>query len=450
VDLVGAGIQMTGNGYIASVQLHDLLNGADIVMPGATTKGVSIKAHSLSSGTDVNVASPLKSFTVAQWTDGSLTAPWATGISVSGDAKAGLAGNLGADIALNGLGVTGGKPVLGTLSVSGAMTGDVSITGGIGIISAGSVTGSHINVTGDIASLKTLKGGLSADVTAGRGIGSITVTGTTAGGNLAGSFIANGTAGIGTISAPKGGLNGVTISAANTAGAIKSLNIGGGITSGSLIAGTGGIGVIVLKGNADLNINTTGKVGAFTQTGSAIQPRALSGTFDVKSLSSLATTNTNITGLVIRATETIGTVNAKSLTNTTFCAGGIGNITVGGNVAGARIFAGYDNGFGLVFGTAGKANIGAIKIQGGMTGSNISAGIAPGPDLVFGNDGDLVVSASLQGAITSLTVKGQVTGSTVVAHGKLGAGSVTINGQKQTLDWSDPITNIVIKQNWNP
>ena len=79
----------------------------------------------------------------------------------------------------------------------------------------------------------------------------------------------------------------------------------------------------------------------------------------------------------------------------------------------------------------------------------IVAGISPGTDTVSGNDNDVVISASIQGAVTALTLKGAATGSTVVAHGKLGAGFVMINGQEHALDWTDPFSNIVVKQDWN-
>ena len=498
LSLTGDGVVMGDSAYILSVQVRDLLNGADLIMPGVTTKGVAIKGRDFSTASAVNVGSLITNFTVARWLGGALTAPSATTISVSGDVKAGLSGDLGASITLNGAGVTGGKPVLGSLTVSGVMTGDVAVTGGMGTFSAGSVTNSHINVSGDITSLKTMKGGLSAGVTAGRGIGSITVTGTTAGGSLIGNFIANGTAGIGAVSAPQGGFNGIlrapagpiksvsvgvgdiageitaggsggigpisatkggiagaTISATNAAGAVKSLNLGTGVTAGAIVAGTGGVGTILLKGDANLDITTTGNVGTFTQTGSATQARNLSGHFSAKAFGTFATPNTNMTNLVVRATETVGVINARSFTNVTLSAGGFANINIGtGGVATSNILAGYDIGTDLnlattlgngVFGTAGKANIGAIMIGGNMSDTVIAAGIQPGADTTFGNG--LVTSDSIQGAITSLTVKGALTTSTVVGHGKIGAGVVTTNGTtKHALDWIEP--NIIVKQNW--
>ena len=106
------------------------------------------------------------------------------------------------------------------------------------------------------------------------------------------------------------------------------------------------------------------------------------------------------------------------------------------------------NGLALI-GTAGTAGSDAITIGGAMSGTVIVAGISPGTDTVSGNDNDVVISASIQGAVTALTLKGAATGSTVVAHGKLGAGFVMINGQEHELDWTDPFSNIVVKQDWN-
>jgi hypothetical protein len=126
------------------------------------------------------------------------------------------------------------------------------------------------------------------------------------------------------------------------------------------------------------------------------------------------------------------------------------------------LLAAYDIGADGFFGTgddgtfgAAKGNIGAITIGGTMSGTSIAAGIAPGLGLNFGDhDDSLVVSSSLQGAITSLTVKGALIGSAntagehygVVAHGTIGA--VRVGGVKLALPWHPAGQNIVIEPTW--
>jgi len=98
-DIVGSGINVTGNGYIASLYIHDTRNGADIIMPGTgAAKGITIKAGQLYPGTDIVLGSYLKRLTATQWVGSSLTAPWASSITIKGDRRTGIAGDLGADL----------------------------------------------------------------------------------------------------------------------------------------------------------------------------------------------------------------------------------------------------------------------------------------------------------------------------------------------------------------
>ena len=140
VDLAGTGIAFTGAGYIASVVLHDIVDGADVALPGnGAVKGVAFTAHSLGLGTVVQLGSAGGKMKVAQWLGGSLQAPTVASLTVSGDSKTGIRGDLGADIVLTGHDAKGVS--LGSLKVVGvAGPGTVRAPGSIGAVQLGAAT----------------------------------------------------------------------------------------------------------------------------------------------------------------------------------------------------------------------------------------------------------------------------------------------------------------------
>jgi len=264
-----------------------------------------------------------------------------------------------------------------------------------------------------------------------------------------------GTAGIGTMTV-NGNLNNAFISASSSGGAgIKSLTVNGGITGGTLITSGGGIGTLTVKGNANLILRSAGTVGAFTMAGTSTQGYTLSGILDVKVLTSLSGTNTDLNNLTIRASDSIGTMTVRGMTDSVLSAGVIGTLSVSKNVTGSGqnkslILAGYDIGADDLFGTAddtyftsgaATGNIGAITIGGTMSCTSIAANVAPGPGYIFGAGGETMLSSTLQGAITSLTVG--AFGSTsssgnygIMAHRTLG----TLRVGAQT--WHSPISQV--------
>ncbi|MBT3198354.1 MAG: hypothetical protein HN350_00400, partial [Phycisphaerales bacterium] len=138
IDLVGAGIDLSGSGYIGSVQLHDVRNGADIRLPGlGATRGVTITTGVLHPDTDIVLGSYLKSLTATEWLGGSLVAPWVSSISVKGDSRSGVSGDFDADVTLTGADAKG--VALDKFTVAGTII-DATITannGSIGTVSAG-------------------------------------------------------------------------------------------------------------------------------------------------------------------------------------------------------------------------------------------------------------------------------------------------------------------------
>ena len=67
IDLVGEGIVMTGDGYINTIDIHSTKNGADLILPGTQSTGITVKAGALSAGTNIELGSGLKSLTATQW-----------------------------------------------------------------------------------------------------------------------------------------------------------------------------------------------------------------------------------------------------------------------------------------------------------------------------------------------------------------------------------------------
>ena len=191
VDLVGGGILMTGDGSIGAVQVHDLAGGADINLPGPdVVKGVTLTAGSLGAGTDITLGSYLKSLKAVEWIGGSLDAPRAGGIVITGrkgNAKksiAAIAGDLGADVSLPAQDPKG--VLLGKLSAAGEITGWWDIAGAIGTVRA-RATGEAwtLDAAGAVKAVDArdaLAGSLSADqfgkiVTRGDLTAEITATG---------------------------------------------------------------------------------------------------------------------------------------------------------------------------------------------------------------------------------------------------------------------------------
>lgn len=174
-NLVGAGLILSGGASIQTLTFYDLLGGADIVLPGLDViKGVTMNAHVIGAGSDIRLGSGLKALTLAAWSGGTLTAPWAGSISARGDTKAGLAGNLDIGLDVSGAGAAAGKPVVGKISATGALGGAWHIAGDLGTVSAGQILGDWAaQVSGTVKSVAS-KGDASGRLDA-VSLGSISV-----------------------------------------------------------------------------------------------------------------------------------------------------------------------------------------------------------------------------------------------------------------------------------
>jgi hypothetical protein len=139
-DVVGAGISAAADdGTIGVIRVGDVVSG-DILLPGGG-RGVVLRAGTLSETTDIVLGSPLRSLTATTWPGASLSAPRAGVIRILGDRRAGIAGDLGADIDLSATNARGVS--LGRLRVAGTASGStVRTAGGMRTIVVGAVDGS--------------------------------------------------------------------------------------------------------------------------------------------------------------------------------------------------------------------------------------------------------------------------------------------------------------------
>jgi hypothetical protein len=186
IDLVGGGIEFT-DGYINSILLHDVLNGADILMTGeGAAKGTTLTLNEIGQDTDIVSGSGINSFKAVNWDSGSLEAPWVKTFAINGNAKTGAAGNLGAQVELTGAGAD--TLVLGKATVKGQCSGVVHVNGDAGSVSIQKLIG-ELNIEGNVKSVKLgdnlslLPASVAGGAQAASGIINITGSGSIKGGS---------------------------------------------------------------------------------------------------------------------------------------------------------------------------------------------------------------------------------------------------------------------------
>ena len=210
VDFVGDGIEMTGDGYARTVIVHDMADGADIVMLGqGASTGVVIRANRLSDQTDVTLGSPLSLLRAAEWLGGRLDAPWASNIIITGNASQGVRGDFGADVTLSEADASG--YALRVATIPGDIRGGVWDLGGnvASIYASSTSAGWALNADGWIGSLfsqAAMGGSVRANyIHVARTLGDLTadlsLTGWNAGGVSLGSLLAGQVVGDVTLSA---------------------------------------------------------------------------------------------------------------------------------------------------------------------------------------------------------------------------------------------------------
>jgi cytoskeletal protein CcmA (bactofilin family) len=101
----------------------------------------------------LDVEGPVGTVKATAWTSGTIEANSLAMLQVSGDKRNLVAGDFWADMTLSGVGVTGGKPVLGNLNIVGALGGDVEVYGSLTNASVGTLPGT-LEVAGGARSIK--------------------------------------------------------------------------------------------------------------------------------------------------------------------------------------------------------------------------------------------------------------------------------------------------------
>ncbi len=133
----------SAEGGFTQLRAHDILGTASITAGGISTDLSTFTVHEIRDGASISVETTITAFTAARIGSATLHAAAVTLLTVSGDAKTGLAGDFNATLSLSG----GDVPFDNTLAVaiiSGGMTGAKLTLDSIGQLSARSLIDSSI------------------------------------------------------------------------------------------------------------------------------------------------------------------------------------------------------------------------------------------------------------------------------------------------------------------
>ena len=181
-DLVGAGINLAG--FVGSVTIGDVLNGADLIFGGAppakpANAGTRITAGRLlgtgAGPTDVTFTDPhgrLTALTAVSVGDGTITAASVGSITITGRkatrTRPGVAGDFGSDLAVSGQGVNAGANAVGSVKVAGTVAGaTLEVAGNVRSVRVGAFVDSSLVL------------GSNGTITPGLKLGSFTAAGLT-------------------------------------------------------------------------------------------------------------------------------------------------------------------------------------------------------------------------------------------------------------------------------
>ncbi len=170
--LLGPGI--TDSGFLGSLTLGNVLNGADISAGSSPdAKRTKVKLGAVGDHSDVSIANAISTFSAVSFGDGTITAHSATSITIKGTAKTPAAdhpGDFGATLNLSGVDVAFGKPTLNVLKVAGSLlpTADVNVAGKLGTVTVGTAKKGNSfdgSLTADVVTAITIFGNLTGDIT---------------------------------------------------------------------------------------------------------------------------------------------------------------------------------------------------------------------------------------------------------------------------------------------
>jgi Calx-beta domain/FG-GAP-like repeat/Bacterial Ig-like domain len=127
------------NGYLGSLVIGNISNGADIATLATSNpkQKTSINALAIGDGTVIDVGANVSSLTATSFGAGSFKAPSVGTMTIKGA--------MSADVNITGVGVDPTKKALTKLKVTGAVTGsDIFVTGNVGTVSVGAFRDSRL------------------------------------------------------------------------------------------------------------------------------------------------------------------------------------------------------------------------------------------------------------------------------------------------------------------
>jgi hypothetical protein len=122
-------------GYLGSLKVRDIKNGADVIAGGTPDQRTMITAIDVGAGTTIDLGSGIGTLRAARFGDGRREAPRVGTLSVTGNAKRKIPADFAADVRLTGEGVKPGARALGSLSVGGTIQGSaIEVSGNVGLV----------------------------------------------------------------------------------------------------------------------------------------------------------------------------------------------------------------------------------------------------------------------------------------------------------------------------
>ena len=131
LDLIGA------SATLGTFKAFDLTAEASLNVDGTSTKKTSITAHVIGDRVVIDVASVIGKLTAARIDDATIIADRIDSLSVNGDSRNSIAGDLAADVTLDNAGAAGEVKALGTVKIAGRFhDAKITVAGSVGSFTA--------------------------------------------------------------------------------------------------------------------------------------------------------------------------------------------------------------------------------------------------------------------------------------------------------------------------
>lgn len=134
-DLTGAGIEFAG--AVGAITLHDLHDGTDVTTgEGPDKYKSSFTARDIEDGSSLNFGTVVSAFTAARVGAGEIIAPEIVSLKIKGDTKAAIAGDLKADVTVDG--------TLGSANIAGQVSDATIVAKNVNSFTANSFADSSL------------------------------------------------------------------------------------------------------------------------------------------------------------------------------------------------------------------------------------------------------------------------------------------------------------------